>query len=92
MVYFDIMKITETERTYAFEITQRQMLKLLKRDDVNLHSRGTLLHRLLALPAVRQVEYDPMMGCVIFCRIEVEGQTIADLLDCVKKEIMRYVR
>ncbi len=88
------MKVTETERSYAFEVTVSQFKKIVKRDDLSMYDykKKRLITLICAIPHVREVNFDQMFGAVIFCRIEIEGVDIPTVLGTIKRTISRYAR
>lgn len=89
------MKITETARTYAFELTVKQYKKVMKRDEAVLSSRsrnsGTLCGRLLGIEGVSEVVHEAMIGPIIFVRID-EPELCDFILEKAKDEIAKYIR
>ena len=95
------MKIQETDRTYAIELTERQAKKLWKRDERTQEVYDvvsgrysypkSILMRICKIDNVREVNYDPMFGPVVYVRIE-NPATYQETLEKVKKEIAQYVR
>lgn len=101
------MKVTEVERTYCIEITPKQMLKLLKRDETaselghiatlrtgSRQGYQTMGSKIINLfPGVSDVAYNAMLGPRIYVRIEISTDEHVMLVveDC-KKEIAKYVR
>lgn len=96
------MKITITEKVYAFEMSTVQMRRLLRRDAVANErayresmrkscraGSNTLASVLLNIPSVREVEYDGMFGPCLWIRIEEPSSQ--ETLQKVEKAIEEYV-
>lgn len=95
------MKLIETERVYCFEITNRQMGTLMRKDRNSREVRSltgfsisdNLIYRVCLIPGVREVSYDPMYGPAVHVRVESEDPTaMAETLEKTKREIAKYVR
>lgn len=96
------MKITNPQRTYGFELTQKQFERLLKKDKKALdkgttRSRTgfevdlcpTLVDTLLAIDGVHRVAYDPMEGSTVFVDI---WEPFDPVVETVKQAIAIYLR
>lgn len=97
------MKITETERVFCIEITEKEYRKALVRDERAIEHydgvsgrysySGTLLDVVCKVSGVREVIHDPMFGPFVHVRVESEDQqAMAETLENVKREIAKYVR
>jgi len=96
------MRVTLTEKVYCIEPSDSEMREILKRDRIaNEHAdresmrkshragANTLASLLLAIPGVREANYDPMFGPCIWVRIDIEESTDKTLIEA-EKVIIAY--
>ena len=97
-----VLKISNTERIYCFELTERQYRKVLARDDRAMSRTerydvvsgrysysGTLLDSLCKVPGVREVSHDPMFGPFVHVRVE---EPFEESIQKAKEVLAKYVR
>lgn len=94
-----ILKISNTERVYCFELTERQARNILRRDERAIEHydivsgrysyHGTLLDTLCKVEGVREVNHDPMFGPYVYVRIQ---EPFDSVLQNVKNTLAKYVR
>jgi hypothetical protein len=84
------MKTYPVTIRFCVELTDKQMLSILKKDDIRLITTGSLFHHLSQIENISDVDYDGMFGAAIWYTVEVENISEA-LHQQVRDTIKKYI-